>query len=139
MFLKHDLLFSCVHHMYAFGIFFKHLFSACECNGFLMMSIKFENEIVDLLLCPTAQDNFRYIRLRELLYNVRYEVHYDQIQDTLQILMLACSELEKFKEWKTRPLESKKCVSLKMIVLCALVLYLAAVSILFRIANPIPK
>ena len=103
------------------------------------MSIKFENEIVDLLLCPTAQDNFRYIRLRELLYNVRYEVHYDQIQDTLQILMLACSELEKFKEWKTRPLESKKCVSLKMIVLCALVLYLAAVSILFRIANPIPK
>ena len=117
--------------MYAFDIFFKHLLHACITVLSLRMSIKFENEVVDLLLCPTAQDNFRYIRLRELLYNVRYEVHYDQIQDTLQILMLACSELEKFKEWKLRPLESKKCVSLKNIILFGLILYV--IFILFRI------
>ena len=77
---------------------------------FCNMSFKFENVIVDFLLCPTAQDNFRSMKLQELLYNIRYDVHIDQIEDVMQILLNAHIELEKFKLWKIRGIDRNKCV-----------------------------
>ena len=73
------------------------------------MFFKFENEIVDLLLQPVVQDNFRSIKLQELLYNVRHEVHIEQIKDTIQILLKVIEELDKFREWKIRGIERDKC------------------------------
>ena len=73
------------------------------------MLYKFENEIVDLLLCPIAQDNFRALKLQELLYNIRHEVNIEQIKDCMQILLQAQDELEKFKEWKLRGIERDNC------------------------------
>lgn len=73
------------------------------------MIFKFENEIVDLLLNPIAQDNFRALKLQELLYTIRHEVNIEQIKDCLQILLQAQDELEKFKEWKLRGVEKDNC------------------------------
>ena len=73
------------------------------------MIFKFENEVVDLLLCPIAQDNFRALKLQELLYNIRHEVNIEQIKDCMQILLQAYDELEKFKEWKLRGIERDNC------------------------------
>ena len=66
------------------------------------MSIKFENQIIDFLLCPSAQDNFRTMKLQEILFKNRYEVALEQIEDVMQILYKTINELEKFKEWKIR-------------------------------------
>ena len=73
------------------------------------MIFKFENEVVDLLLCPIVQDNFRALKLQELLYNIRHEVNIEQIKDCMQILLQAHDELEKFKEWKLRGIERDNC------------------------------
>ena len=70
---------------------------------------KFENEVVDLLLCPLAQDNFRTMKLQELLYSIRHEVNVEQIKDTMQILLKAHDELELFREWKIRGIERDNC------------------------------
>ena len=42
-----------------------------------MMIFKFENEIVNLLLCPIVQDNFHALKLQELLYNIRHEANFE--------------------------------------------------------------
>ena len=73
------------------------------------MIFRFENEIVDLLLCPTAKDNFRTLKLQEFLYTIRHEVKIEQIQDCMQIMLQAHDELEKFKEWKLRGVEKDNC------------------------------
>lgn len=64
--------------------------------------IEFENDVVNLLLHPLAQDAFRRIRLRYLLYDMRHEILQDQIEDVIQILLQCHDELDRFLEWKKR-------------------------------------
>ena len=71
------------------------------------MSLKSENEIIDFLFCPTAEDAFRGMKLQEMFYNIHYAVQLEQIEHTMQILWNACDEMEKFKEWKNRGVDNK--------------------------------
>lgn len=71
------------------------------------ISIKFENQIVEFLLCPPAQDTFRSLMFQEMLYNIRYEVYLEQTKDVMLILWNAYDELEKLMEWKTRGVDNK--------------------------------
>ena len=66
------------------------------------MFIEFENQIVDLLLSPVSQDAFRSVKLSELLYEIRNNVHIEQINDVIQILHSVLDELNKFYIWKER-------------------------------------
>ena len=59
------------------------------------MSLKFENEIIDFLFCPPAQDAFRRMKLQEMLYNIRYAVQLEEIEPLMQILWNAYDELKK--------------------------------------------
>ena len=68
----------------------------------MIMSIKFENEIVGFLRCPTAHDAFRSMTLLEKLCFIRHEIALDQIEDMTQILYGGVDELEKFKALKIR-------------------------------------
>lgn len=76
--------------------------------------IVFENDVVDFLLHPLAQDAFSYIRLRELLYDMRHEILPDQIEDVMQILLKCHEELDRLLEWKKRNIRkvyrSGKCI-----------------------------
>ena len=58
------------------------------------------------LFCP-AQDAFRSMKLQEMLYNIRYDIQVEQIEDVMQILWNAYDELEKFKEWKICGVDNK--------------------------------
>ena len=71
------------------------------------MSMKFESILVDFLLSPPSQDEFRRQRLQTLLYNLRHEVLVDQIEDVMAILLHCYGELELFLEWKKRGIERK--------------------------------
>ena len=66
------------------------------------MSLKFENSIIDLLLCPPAQDEFRSWRLELLLSQYIEKVYLDQIEDILQILHKCIARLERWKKFKLR-------------------------------------
>ena len=59
------------------------------------MSFRFETSIIDLLLCPPAQDNFNVTRLEKLLLEYCNILHLDQIEDVVQIFYKSISELEK--------------------------------------------
>lgn len=65
-----------------------------------MSIIKFENEIVDLLLCPKAQDDFKHWKLENLLLEIADKVYIDQIEDVVQILHKCIVELERLGRFK---------------------------------------
>ena len=81
----------------------------CVCTASSDMSIKFENEVVDFLLNPPAQDAFKRMALQRMLYDLRHDVAQEQIEDVMQILWACHDELELFLEWKKRGVE--ECVS----------------------------
>ena len=62
--------------------------------------MKFENYIVDFLMCPTAQDSFTSDKLRTKLCEWRQEIDNAQVEDVIQILYKAINELEFFRLWK---------------------------------------
>ena len=64
------------------------------------MPLKFENSIIDLLLCPPAQDEFKDWRLELLLKHYSDKFYIDQAEDVLQILHKCIKELEKVKVFK---------------------------------------
>ena len=66
------------------------------------MSFKFENNIVDLLLCPPAQDEFKSWRLELLLLQYKEKYYIDQIEDVIQILHKCISELERVAMIKSK-------------------------------------
>lgn len=59
------------------------------------MTLKFENSIIDLLLCPPAQDDFKSWKLELLLIHYSKQFYLDQIEDVVQILYKCITELEK--------------------------------------------
>ena len=61
------------------------------------MPLKFENTIIDLLLCPPAQDEFKSWRLELLLIQYMNKYYIDQIEDVIQILYKIINELERVK------------------------------------------
>ena len=65
-----------------------------------MMSLKFENNVLDLLLCPTAQDKFKSWRMKLLLMDYYGDYALDQIEDVIQILYKCLDELERVKQLK---------------------------------------
>lgn len=65
-----------------------------------MSIIKFENEIIDLLLSPIAQDKFKHWKLEILLLDVVDKVYIDQIEDVVQILHKCITELERLGRFK---------------------------------------
>ena len=69
------------------------------------MSIHFDSVLVDFLLSPTSQDEFRRMKLQEKLYALRHDVHVDQIEDVMQILWNVYDELWLFKNWKLHGIE----------------------------------
>ena len=66
------------------------------------MPFKFESSIIDLLLCPPAQDEFKSWRLEQLLLDHMTNVNSDQIEDVLQILYKCINRLERLKRLKLR-------------------------------------
>ena len=66
------------------------------------MSFKFENSIIDLLLCPPAQDDFKSWRLKLLLLQYINDYYIDQIEDVVQILYKCISELEEVGKLKMK-------------------------------------
>ena len=66
------------------------------------MPLKFENTIIDLLLCPPAQDDFKAFRLRSLLQHYMDKFYIDQIEDVSQILYKIIDELESVKVLKMK-------------------------------------
>ena len=69
------------------------------------MSIHFDSIVVDFLLSPCPQDQFRRMKLQEKLYTIRYDVYVDQIEDVMQIIWKVYDELWLFKEWKLRGID----------------------------------
>ena len=67
-----------------------------------MPSLKFENTIIDLLLCPPAQDEFKAWRLGLLLSEFSKKVYIDQVEDVIQILYKCITELERIKDLKLK-------------------------------------
>lgn len=67
-----------------------------------MPVIKFENEIVDLLLSPNAQDEFKHWKLKILLIDIADKVYIDQIEDVVQILHKCIHELEQLGRFKVQ-------------------------------------
>ena len=68
-----------------------------------MSSLKlpiFENDVVDLLLCPLAQDRFKGWKLQMLVFEVIDKIHIDQLNDTIQVLHECLRELERAKAYK---------------------------------------
>ena len=61
------------------------------------MPLKFENTLIDLLLCPPAQDEFKCWRLELLLIQFMNKYYIDQVEDVLQILHKCITEFEKIK------------------------------------------
>lgn len=59
------------------------------------MTFKFENSIIDLLLCPPTQDAFKSWKLELLLLHYSKQFYLDQIEDVVQILYKCITELEK--------------------------------------------
>ena len=66
------------------------------------MPLKFENTIIDLLLCPPAQDAFKSWRLELLLLQYSNKFYIDQVEDVIQICHKCIKELEHVKELKIR-------------------------------------
>ena len=66
------------------------------------MPLKFENTIIDLLLCPPAQDEFKAWRLHLLLMQHAHKCYIDQVEDVLQILHKCIKEVEQLKAFKLR-------------------------------------
>ena len=68
-----------------------------------MSIIKFENEIVDLLLCPKAQDDFKHWKLENLLLEIADKVYIDQIEDSYSLAIIAnmYAKLENAHEYET--------------------------------------
>ena len=64
------------------------------------MPLKFENTIIDLLLCPPAQDAFKAWQLELLLSNYYKKFYLDQVEDVIQILYKCITELNRIKELK---------------------------------------
>ena len=58
---------------------------------------KFENDVIDLLLCSVAQDSFRTRELQSQLEDVFDKITIDQLQDTIQILLKCHNALESVK------------------------------------------
>ena len=71
-------------------------------NLYLTMPFHFESSIIDLLLCPPAQDEFKSWRLEQLLVDYMSKVHSDQIEDVLQILHKCIGRLERIRNLKQR-------------------------------------
>ena len=74
------------------------IFTCLSCK----MSFKFENSIIDLMLCPPAQDEFKCWRLELLLLENFDKVYIDQVEDCIQILHKCIVRLEEFKCLKER-------------------------------------
>lgn len=47
---------------------------------------KFENILIDFLLCPVAQDNFKICLVENFLFEYYDQYHIDQLEDVIQIL-----------------------------------------------------
>ena len=58
------------------------------------MSFKFESVIIDLLLSPLVQDDFKATRLEELLLFHYAAFDLDQIEDVVQILFKCITALQ---------------------------------------------
>lgn len=66
------------------------------------MPLKFENSLIDFLLCPPAQDSFKCWRLELLLMQYFDKFYIDQAEDVIQVLHKCIRELERVKDLKMR-------------------------------------
>ena len=66
------------------------------------MSLKFENVLIDLLLCPPSQDDFKSWKLELLLIQNIKKYYIDQVEDVIQILHKSIKELERIKGTKMK-------------------------------------
>lgn len=64
------------------------------------MTFHFENQVIDLLLCPSIQDSFKAWRMEHLLHQHFNSYYIDQIEDVIQILYRCIQELEKIGQLK---------------------------------------
>ena len=71
-------------------------------NLCLTMPLRFENSIIDLLLCPPAQDEFKSWRLELLHLQHMEKVYLDQVEVVLQILRKCIDRLKRLKKLKLR-------------------------------------
>ena len=69
------------------------------------MSILFDDVVIDFLLSPPSQDEFKRFDLRKKLYSIRNNVHVDQIEDVMQIIWMVYDELWDLKEFKLHDIE----------------------------------
>ena len=64
--------------------------------------MRFENDLIDFLLCPPAQDAFKTWRLEAVLMENIRNVQIDQIEDVIQILYKCIDQLVNGKNLKMK-------------------------------------